>query len=680
MSVENKNQQGNLRFPAAYILAIVLSLGVYSLGFLLRNYIPGGVLPAIVTLSTLVFSVLFAMFASYRMEKRQNARSVVEENKDAEQRLARMTQNPQKEWRKLRNLCRLAWGYVILLWFLCLGTIFSYGTSGLNTDWIILEIIPMFFLIDLVAKLIPHKEPKQDEEILKEKDFPMLYTLARKAGGEKLKGKKLSISVIYGVADQECNAAVVLRKKNVTIWLGAVLLCVLDEAELNQVLLHEFAHLNEEDNSEHFAYNRIMNYLTREGNSIFSGLVYLALKYFVNLLYKEGNYYFLLSSRLKEGKADDAAAALGDPQKQCSALAKIAAHNLHVYEREIYENHFTDEEIRNHALTERADRFREALISRGDVWRNILEHEIPSRVDTHPTFRQRWEALGFCEYSLDPSETDSPFAKECRSAVELSDAQFALKLKEEYDQLRKEYYLDPCAVIEAFESRPWDLAPDALREPMLAYYKLGKPEKLEAICDRVLAETDNPFSTAYSTYWKGILLLRRYDKAGIDYLYRAMETNSNYIDSGCQEIGRFCTMMGLQQELEEYRSRAPEFMQLKVDRSSGGIHAKANLTQAQLPEGWLEKILDFAVTAGGEGLEAVYLVKEIVNEDYAPSSFVLRFSEGVADETVDQLYNKVFRLLDDWPEDYEFSLYVYEDSMEKPLTAINGSCVYCRTE
>ena len=680
MSVENNSKQGNLRFPAAYILAIILSLGTYFLGFSLRNVIFGGLTAAILALISLGLCVFFGWFCTFRLGKRLKAQSVVETNADADERLKRMGQDPQREWQKLRKLCNLAWAYVALLWLLCLAAIFFYGTSGVSTDWIILQILPMFFLTGLVGKLISFKEPKNEEETLPEKDFPRLYALAQKAAGDKLKGKKLRISVLYGIPDHECNASVVLQDKQVTIWLGAVLLCVLDEAELYQVLLHEFAHMDEADVAERRVYNRIMDYLTRDGSSIFAGVVELALSYCASVLYKEGNYYFLLSSRLKEGKADHAAAVLGDPVKQCSALAKIAAHNLHVFEREPYDNLYTAEEIPQHLMTDRANRFREALLSRGDAWRAILEHEIPSRVATHPTFRQRWEALGCCEYTLNPAETDSEFAKECRRAAETADAKCASIVKEEYDRDRKVYYLEPCAIVEEFEAKEWALNPEELREPILAYYKLGKLDKMEAICDRVLSELDNPFATAFCVYWKGILLLRRYDKSGIDYLYRAAETNSNYIESGCNEIGRFCTMMGLQEELEEFRSRAPGFMQLKVDRSSSGIHSKANLTQAQLPESWLERIVDFAVASGGADLEAVYLVKEIVNEDYTPSSFILRFREGAEEDIIDEVYNKVFRLLDDWPEDYEFCLYVYEDAMEKPLTAINGSCVYCRTE
>lgn len=678
MSGENNKKQGSFGFPAAYLGAIVITVGAFTIGLKLCPQLSNGRLLTFLCLGILVLCVILSPVASALFRKRVQARNVRESNARADERLERMARDPGKEWRKLLMLCHLAAAYVGLLWALCIAVPFFYGTSGLSTDWIFLVTIPLFFVSGLIGKLIKPKEQDAQSEPLPEKDFPKLYSLARQAGGEDLAGRKLTIRVLHGIPDEECNAALAISEKEICIWLGAVLLCVLDEGELKQVILHEFAHMDKGDASQNRVYNRIMGYLTADGKSVFEGINQLALSFAIDILQQEGSFYFWLSSREKERRADGRAASLGDQEKQCSALAKIGAHTLYAYEQFPYDNLFVSEQIPRHLMTDRARAFRDALRKREGDWRMILEHGLPSRIDTHPTFRQRWEDLGCCAYSMLPADAGSEFAKECWAAAETADAERASISQADYDQMRKEGYLDPCAVIEAYESRDRELSPDELREPMLAYYKIGKPEKMEAICDKILAESDSPFSTAFARYWKGYLLLHRYDRAGLDFIYGAMEANSNYIQSGLNEIGSFCTMMGLEAELHEYRSRAPELMQLKVDRTVGGIHPKARLEPAVLPDGWQEKILEFILSVGKEELEEVYLVRELASDDYTPSSFVLRFGEATPEDRVNQIYDRVFSLLDDWPEDYEFALYVYEEGMEKALSKVNGSCLYRR--
>lgn len=676
MSGENKKQQGSVSSLVVYILAMAVSLGAYTLGCMARSGIKNGALYAFLCLGGLIVCMAASPIAASLYNKKLSATSVKRKNEDADERMARMAKDPDGEWRKLRRLCRLTEGYVAFLGLLCLGVCFFYGCSGLSTSWITVELLPMFFLTGYIGKFFRPKQKGNSEDALPEAEYPRLYGLVRSLGGEKLAGKKLYIRILQGIPDEECNAALAQSGKEITLWLGAVLLCVLDEEELTQVLLHEFAHMDKTDVDQERTYNRIMGYLQAEEHSVFGIMVELAMSFAILRLGLEGSFYFLFSSRAKEGRADHDAASLGDRQKQASALAKINAHTLFIYEQEPYDNLFVTEEIPQHLLTDRARNFRDALFNRGHFWRTILEREIPSRVDTHPTFRQRWEALGCCDYSMTPANVDSDFARECWAAAETADADRASIPQEQYDRMRKENYLDHLAVISEFESKEWNPSPEELRKPMLAYYHVGQPEKMEAICDRILAELDSPFSTAFSAYWKGTILLHRYDRQGLAYLYRAMETNTNYIEEGLSQIGRFCTMMGLEAELQEYRSRAPELMQLKVDRSTGGIHSGTKLIPASLPEGWLDKILDFALKAGEQKLDRIYLVQECVAEDYMPSSFILRFREEASDERRDEIYEKIFRLLDDWPEDYEFCLYIYEDSMEKLLSSVDGSCVY----
>ena len=171
---------------------------------------------------------------------------------------------------------------------------------------------------------------------------------------------------------------------------------------------------------------------------------------------------------------------------------------------------------------------------------------------------------------------------------------------------------------------------------MDAYFTVGQPEKMEALCDEIIATNDSPTATAFSRFWKGFLLLHRYDAAGIDLIYQAIETNRNYTQAGMDEIGKFCTLMGLQEELEEYRRRAVEYFQTQKDWDhSEGITARADLSAETLPEGWLEQITRHILASAGDAMTEIYLVHEVNKSGCAMSSFILRFADGTEDEVVD---------------------------------------------
>ena len=135
--------------------------------------------------------------------------------------------------------------------------------------------------------------------------------------------------------------------------------------------------------------------------------------------------------------------------------------------------------------------------------------------------------------------------------------------------------------------------------------------------------------------------------------------------------------MGMERELEEYRSRIPELMQEKMDWTSNGITAKADLSPETLPEGWLEKIVAYILSGNGEKVNKIYLVHETVKNG-AYSAFVLQYADTATEEERSDIYDKTFRLLDGWPEEWEFYLYDYEFSMEKVLLKVPGSCVFDR--
>lgn len=657
------------------LLAILLCVGMAVLGMLYGKDIPEtdvwywfvGAMLAMLFAGSIVLGLLWV-----RKQNKMNVRQILD-MRDA--RIERMGANRDRETRRFYLAQGIALGYYLALTVLSLVLYFFLGATGEHVG--AGPIMALFIVCGAVSRVLRKKRYPDFSMALKEADFPLLYRMARDAAGECLQGKQFHIFVTDNIPDEECNMGIAQLGKHIWLTIGTTLLCTLSQEELRQGLHHEFAHIRNDDNKELTRYNRLLEFLCGEDETFLDDMVGFAFQFPVSFLAYEGALYLALSSAGKEEAADRLAADSGDARITVSALAKIAAHDLYIYERQPYESIFAPAEIPQHFATDRAMAYRQALSQRETTWREILEKELPAKVASHPTFRQRWEALGCCVYDMMPADLDCPYGVECLTAVAVADKERAGIMQERYAQLRQAHYLSAKKIVDEYESREWTLTPEELRQPIEAYFTCGMPEKMEAICDYILAENDSMAATAHARYWKGYLLLHRYDPTGLDYVYAAMESNRNYVEGGTEEIGKFCTMMGLEKELEEYRSRAPEMVQEKVDWTSNGITAKADLSPETLPEGWLEKITEYILSGNAEKVTHIYLVHETVkNGSY--SAFVLRYAPDTTDEERGEIYDKTFRLLDSWPEDWEFYLYDYDHSMEKVLAKVPGSCVFDR--
>lgn len=675
MSGENKKGKNLLLAVLPWVAAIVIGVTANMLGLCLAQNLPWSPAAYCICLVLLILipllSKLYAALYSRKMGK-MNVKGI---NDLVDQEKAVIEADVRSAWKKLHRNCVLTRGFLGFYGLLTLAVCFFEGavwTSATNVTGLLLGI---YVLNSYCNRLVFSGSEKPETPCVPEEEFPLLYALVRDVAGEERKDMPIRIWLLCDIPSSECTAAVGVNDGHIDLHLGIMLLNVLTEEELRQVLLHEFSHLNQQDSHQLIFYNRTMQFLVPGENQVLGLMLdWTCAGPAVKLAY-QGQLYFLLSSREKEKWADKQAARLGSRECQASALAKTACHDLWVFEREAYESFYATPEHPRDLMTRRVEAFRQALAEREADWKTILERELPSRVDTHPTFRQRWEALGCCDYSLVPRQEDTPLARECQVLLEHTDNGLASIPAQVYQQQRAESYEEPLALVTQWEKTGELLSPDEMRPILLAYLNLGKPEKMEELCDRLLEWDSHPIVTHFAYYWKGKLLLYRYDKRGIDYIYQAMEANRNYIQPGLDAIGSYCTRMGLAQELEEYRRRAPELMQQEQDCQIPDL-SHSRLAPENLPEDWLDKIRETAIRAAQGKLQKLYLVKQLASEEYQPSAVVLKLEPDATEDLVQKAYDKVFALLDDWPVDWEFVLFVYEPAMEKALNKVPGSCIY----
>lgn len=655
--------------------AIALSVAAVVLGAWLGRDIPNAAMWHFVLFALQLVCIILSPVLSFVWGKKLEKLKVRERMELAEARKEAMARDEQKERRRLEWACRFTVCYLVMLTLFALGSSFFCGASGVGIGSS--QLIGVYILYGIVGRFIRKKEKDDFSEALPRADFPELYRMAEEATGAAAQQNSLHIYVLDNVPDEEGNVSVTQRGNHILLAIGTALLCTLDRNQMQQIVRHEIAHIDHNDVGQMIQYNRLLSFLSGDDNGDFAMWTDLALQFPINLLAYEGMFYFQLASVHKETAADARVKDLGDSSAMTGALALTTAHDLYVYENPIGKNYFEQEQPPVDFATRRARAYREALQANAGRWMDLLERELPSRRATHPSFRQRWEALGCCDYDLMPAAHDDAYGAECWAAAAVCDKRRAQEDPAAYTQLRQEHYLAHVQTVEAFEAAGTIGAPEEMRPVVLAYLSLGMADKAEALCDALIEANDSLLATAFSRYWKGYFLLHRFDPAGLAYIYQAIDTNRNYIRSGLDEIGHFCVLMGLEAELEEYRRRAPEYMQTEDDWDSDrGISARAKLQPDTLPDNWLERIRDYIVESGGGSVSHIYLVRETVGQAGEMSAFILRFADGTDDKVIEKTYERVFRLLDDWPVDWEFSLYIFEPAMEKVLARIPGACVY----
>lgn len=657
----------------AWLISIILVTAANSLGILWRLGNGKSYIGFTVSLALLILLAAGSAAGEKIMRRCMDRMHTRQIHSFLDARMARMGENPRREARRMAMVCLLALSYVLLFVLSVLAVGFFCGVADMNTT---VPVVCVFILYGFVRRFFRDVQKTDISRALPEEAYPRLYALAKECADLDSR-EKLYIFPDMTAPEGECNASVGRQGKSIYLVLGPMLLCSLSEEELRQVLLHEFAHIRREHSKEYVRFSRLAEYMDDgEDPAVFSIWSSLVMRLPLAVLLLEGQCYFRFSSIGKEKEADGMAADSGDVRHQACALAKLNAHRIFLFEEERYLNFYRSETPQEDIMTGRVRLFREKLVSRETQWRQILENAIPSKSATHPTFRQRWDALGNCEYSLEPASMDDPLSTECWAVAAAVDQEMQSIEPERYAQLRKVHYLDHAAAVTDYEAGKITPEPENLRDVIYGYYCLGLPQQAEALCDRVIQENDSLFASAFARFWKGILMLYRYEKEGIAYIYQAMETNRNYIEDGLQKIGDFCTLMGLEAELEALRAKAADLQQEIRDTEGGGIDSRAKLSQETLPQDWQARILDYILKHAEGKIQQVYLVHEKLSTEFARSAFVLRYVQDASQEDMARIYDCVFCLLDDWPVDWEFSLYDYEPSMEKPLQKVSGSCIY----
>lgn len=570
--------------------------------------------------------------------------------------------------------------YSIFLGVCAYTTAFCAGLSydsSVSTSIIFLTVIVINAATSRIRLKTPSDFFDEDNCYVSEKDYPAIYALAKKAAEKIGCSRNIKIALL-----DDFNAGAAIINDTISIQLGVLLLNSLSEEEVFCVLLHEFSHIkNENKNQRIYNYNNFIYSETGVANpNYFSALTKHFFSFgdaFYNLQYQLYTYTVSLA---RESAADKAMAIYGEKEIAASSLIKIKYYDLYTWQKGTYDCACTmeSEVFNTNALKDEVKNFKKIAKVNEEKWSSLIKDEILSRSASHPTLKMRLADLDVFEIKALSLDSSDEYTADCEKAIDYITSIIAEQVKESYEEQRKYYYIESKEMVEEWENNEKPVIPEEYADICGALRRLGRNTEALELCERAIELLDEP-AACYGYFIKGCFLIHSFDETGIEYIYRAIENNHNYITEGLDEIGHFCCLTGQEDQLEIYRERVITLTEEneKVYAQGSVLNKKDNLSRENLPEGMLEDILSYITSEHSDYIEKIYLVRKTVTDDYFTSAFVIKMTPDTNDDTKYEILHKAFNYLDTCS-DWQFSLFDYEEVKNVRIEDIDGSCVYSK--
>ncbi len=534
--------------------------------------------------------------------------------------------------------------------FLLVPAKLPQGATFLQTS---ASLLGTFLLWGLLCIWFGRQKPKDPPLELSPEKYPVIHGLANKAA--ETAGCQLPVRIFAG------GESVGIARQPGEIWLllDAVTCALFTKSELYHALLHEFAHEVNEDTLHSLQVERKLALWSNVPDGMaaigafplnLSG-ANLALEYY---------FYDMFVSIHKEEQADAAAVRWGSAQELVNGLAKLSVwalfeHSTSVPEISLYAEYAGEQPPKD--IPARALRiYRSYLPRMRETWRHRLDVELPPRVSSHPIFRQRREAFGITDYTFENVETDPAYLAEADKMLSLIGNAVAEQMAADYDEVRKEQYLDRKALIDRAKAvSDWSAESLDDRIEIAKALAILEPELQETVIQSILAQEPE---NSYGIMLLGVKRFRENDPACAELLKKAAELNFNFVESAYDILGEYALASGNRELLEEYRAEVVDAVQ--SSRETGeelGVRWKGReqLFENDLPDERFAANRD-AIFQRTEGkLAHLYSVRTDAPKG-ACYSYFLVFQPDLSPEEQRRLYEQVFLYLDYLPTEEYYSL------------------------
>ncbi len=504
-----------------------------------------------------------------------------------------------------------------------------------------MAIIAVYVARCLIHRYMPRRDetPFDYDSGVDREEYAALYQLAEEA--QRAVGGDRRIRIYL---DTDSRASVLLQKNDVRLFLGAILLQCLSREEVYQVLLHEFAHMQN---------RRQMRYRRRQSRIEAGEILFSVTDYWEAQAY---GYYRFFASRYEEAWVDGMIAEKGDPQAAANGLAKI-----HCYAQ--YENGFLSSDTPvlfyaaetppKHWISHLSRDFQAAVVANESFAEALIRREVSPKTPTHPITRDRIRALGVESISLQFPTHQGAWSELCQRVLAWADNFVFEAASENYENERKKAYLRPQRRIARWNASAKNMTYESTRKVLEALYELQQYGEVIALSEDFAATGASETERCHAIFYEGLSRLRLRDKTGLEQLYRVSRVNLHYMDAAMEAIADYCFVMGLEEEVERYRRFIRETEGDYYDWCDMfPLRAGDRITASDLPAEKQAENLAVIRAVAGESLQAVYLLKKTVSERVSRHFYVLQFRDGTEGVIQQKIYDRVFMHLNKQEEGY----------------------------
>lgn len=560
--------------------------------------------------------------------------------------------------------------YCLLIIFLAAGLPFFFGLDAMT----LFSLLGVYILCAIYSMLLQPQVPELPNFPISKEEYPELNQLAQEVG--QLAGVNMPIRLYFG--DESIGVSQI--GNIIVIYLSPVLTNLLTRDEMKQVLLHEMGHIVNKDAQLSQRYQTITTRWNANSFGLVTWFGTMLMTIPTEHLQEQCALYALTTSRQREASADALVKELGNTQHLANALAKVSMLDFFQSEpcRELGYGQYAVEEPSRHLCDDQISLFYRQLEINEARWRGFLSCQLPARIDTHPTFRQRLEHLGVASYDVRTMEPDGPYAQDL-TRIRTFDNQMTFqhlspqwpRLHEEYNQ-RKELMDKFAAASDPYSS----FNQQELYDIASAYATVNDEIALSILSYMLELEPTN----AYALSMKGALLLNHDDENGIEFLFKASD-NSNFTDESMEIIAEYALKTGNQPLLDRYRDAVLQLSTHNLDLNHMLFNTEnpKSLMSSDLEQNTFDAVLQHILASGQSVLQEVLTVKKEVHGEHAYMYFLV-FCPDTPQDIQDQVREDIFRYLDMANEQFYLEITDPKQKSYKRITqAVKNCSIYRNT-
>jgi hypothetical protein len=460
--------------------------------------------------------------------------------------------NPQKMRKKIKILCKYEKIYIGVLTVTVISTVIgmvmiNYKYENMHFGVVVIALVGG---LCIVLKTMYIKFQYQNEVTINRQEHPALFEVIDNAIELTNSPQLDEICIVEG---SSAGVAFIpdgfgFNGKHV-LKIGIETLKILNEQELKSIIIHELAHIYNDDTNISSKISRclirwstIIDKVEEKDNIIQSILLLPFAKIYVEKL----ETYLKAISQSKEIAADKEAALYTGVEVYAKASAKLNIMDLFFKNPYCKVEFRAQEEPPKNYLNIIFDDFNNEIIERKSQWVNQIKKPISSIYDTHPSFSERMNALGIDDfnYEIEFEDQNENYKKEIDNLIDIKNKQWYEYWYDKWEEFTKEYKLQ-LEIIKNYKET------DDIEKNMeygFALEETREYDKAIEVYKNILYKDEN---CAIAMYKIGQILLIKNDNNGIELIKKAADLDSDFIISAMDIIIEYSMDNGMKDKIDE---------------------------------------------------------------------------------------------------------------------------------